>query len=97
MLEYCFHGNPGMSQVIMKEFLNSIEKRKPGQLQKGNYKFTSEDFGFAFPGSFPYLGDEKIAEKYLEKWDAQKDRTRSHGFTDNLCDTKEWWAEIFER
>ena len=92
LIAVCCNENPGQAQLILKELLISIRHRK-GPIPKG-YIITSEDFGFAFPLSFPIMADEKINKEYYKKWDAQKYNKDGHLL--NSCDTIDWWKEVME-
>ena len=92
LIAVCCNENPGQAQLILKELLISIRHRK-GPISKG-YIITSEDFGFAFPLSFPIMADEKINKEYYKKWDAQKYNKDGHLL--NSCDTIGWWKEVME-
>ena len=92
LIAVCCNENPGQAQLILKELLISIRHRK-GLIPKG-YIITPEDFGFAFPLSFPIMADEKINKEYYKKWDAQKYNKDGHLL--NACDTIGWWKEVME-
>ena len=92
LIAICCNENPGQAQLILKELLISIRHRK-GLIPKG-YIITPEDFGFAFPLSFPIMADEKINKEYYKKWDAQKYNKDGHLL--NACDTIGWWKEVME-
>ena len=92
LIAICCNENPGQAQLILKELLISIRHRK-GLIPKG-YIITPEDFGFAFPLSFPIMADKKINKEYYKKWDAQKYNKDGHLL--NACDTIGWWKEVME-
>lgn len=92
IIAICCNENPGQAQLILKELLLSIRHRK-GLIPDG-YVITSEDFGLAFPFSFPIMADENINKEYYKKWDAQKFEKDGHLL--NLCDTIGWWKEVME-
>lgn len=95
ILAICTDCNPGQFQIILKDLLNSIKKRK-GPIPDG-YVITTEDFGFCFLTDFPIIEIPKIYDKYLKLWDGQKKPGEHKPWeTDNLCDTPEWWKEVME-
>jgi len=83
-----------MSQITLKDLLNSIKSRM-GAIPKG-YVITSTDFAFCFPNSFPIIANEQIYEKYIKLWDGQKRERPNEMASDNLCDTPEWWKEVMQ-
>lgn len=93
ILDLCTESNPGVTQVILKELLEDIKKRK-GPIPSG-YVIDALDFSFCFPAQFPILSVPEIYNKYLEKWDGQK-YTDENGYSRNSCDTIEWWKEVME-
>jgi hypothetical protein len=94
LLSMCTDENPGMSQIILKDLLNSIKSRI-GAIPKG-YVITSTDFAFCFPNSFPIIANEQIYKKYIKLWDEQKCERTDTFKSDNLCDTSEWWREVMQ-
>lgn len=96
ILNICVENNPGQFQIVLKDLLNHIKKRK-GPIPKG-YVITSEDFSFCFMTDFPIIAIPKINDKYLKLWDGQKyvdmkDKNRNRY---NACDTPKWWKEVME-
>lgn len=83
IIDMCTMGNPGISQLLVKEVIENIPDLKPG------HKITLEDFARVHSMSFPMLSDPKNMKKYEELWDAQKS---PHG---NRVDTQEYWLEVF--
>lgn len=94
LLSLCTNENPGQSQIILKDLLNSIKSFK-GPIPE-DYVITSEDFANCFPFNFPITSDPEINKKYLELWDGQKKERTNPLESDNLCDTVEWWKEVME-
>lgn len=92
ILSLCTNDNPGMVQVILKDLLLSIKKRK-GPIPEG-YVIKQMDFAFAFPTSFPFIDDPVIYDKYLKLWDGQK--YWKDEWEHNACDTVEWWKEVIK-
>ncbi len=85
IIELCTQSNPGVSQVMLKEILAAIPNLQPG------HKVTPEDFNRVYTADFPTMENPRW-EKHFEKlWDAQKN---SEG--ENLCDTVDWWMELFK-
>lgn len=87
-------GNPGVSQLILKEILTTAaNKFKIKKVPKGytidpmDYAFTYQKF---FVLDFEDYDDEKVKE-YHNKWDAQKKLDGT-----NRCDTAEYWQEVVE-
>lgn len=79
---------PGYAQLLMKEFLSSIPNLKPG------YEVTAQDFVNKYPMQFPTQENPEWDKHFMELWDQQKVHS-DHLASDNLCDTKEWWLELF--
>ena len=94
LLSLCTNENPGQSQIILKDLLNSIKSHR-GPIPEG-YVITSDDFAHCFPFSFPITSDPAINKKYLELWDGQKKEQHHPMESDNKCDTVEWWKEVME-
>ena len=96
ILSLCTNENPGQVQIILKQLLLSIKKRK-GPISE-NYVITTDDFGMCFQDSFPIMAIPAISESYMLLWDQQKKpRDDSKPWdSDNLCDTVEWWKEVME-
>jgi hypothetical protein len=92
ILNICSEGNPGQFQIILKDLLNDIKKRK-GPIPAG-YIIEPMDLGLCFSVDYPIIEIPHINEKYSKLWDEQK-KERQHSLdTDNLCDTPEWWKEV---
>jgi hypothetical protein len=90
----CTNSNPGQSQIILKYILDDIKNRK-GPIPKG-YVITTNDFSNAFNSDFPILHEFKyMNEKFQKLWDEQK-IPRATSWSDNKCDTPEWWLEVME-
>ena len=94
MLHICTNNNPGQIQIILKDLLNDIKKRK-GPIKTG-YVITSNDFSFCFPWNFPIVEIPEINAKYESRWIGQKIENDDFFATDNLCDTPEWWKEVMQ-
>ena len=94
ILSVCVDGNPGLFQIILKDLLNSIKKKK-GPIKRG-YVITTHDFVDCFLIQFPIIEIPEVLAKYEALWDEQKiKRESSNPFKpDNLCDTPEWWEEV---
>lgn len=85
--------NPGQSILLFREVLESIMKRS-GHKVKPGYLIQPMDVGYTWASGWPFMKDPEIDKKYHKLWLAQKmPRT---GFTDNRCDTPEWWREVYE-
>jgi hypothetical protein len=84
VIDICTSGNPGMSQVIVKEILENIPNLKAG------HTVTTEDFARVHAMRFPTLSDPRVMEKYEKLWIDQKSRGN------NRVDTPEYWLEIFK-
>lgn len=80
---------PGYAQLLMKEFLSSIPNLKPG------YEVTAQDFVNKYPMQFPTQENPEWDKHFMKLWDQQKVHS-DHLASDNLCDTKEWWLELFK-
>lgn len=91
IIEICTDGNPGVSQLILKEVLEKAKERCNGSIPEG-YTIQTWDFSLTFPNSFPILEKPEIYQEYKKKWDAQKIPRKSTWSSDNACDTKEWWC-----
>ena len=87
LIDVCTGSNPGMSQIVLKELLESIVANK-GLIEK-NYVITPDDFTIAFE-TFPIIDDENRKE-WEKKWDAQKDKNKN-----NKVDTLEYWKEVMK-
>ena len=94
ILSVCVDGNPGQFQIILKDLLNHIKKRK-GPIPPG-YVITSMDFTMCFSMDFPIIDIPRINTKYESLWMGQKIETENPFESDNLCDTPEWWKEVME-
>lgn len=94
ILDICVDGNPGKAQIILKDLLNNIKKRK-GPIKPG-YVIQHKDFAICFANDFPITDIETINDKYSVLWDKQKRKTNHPLGLDNLCDTPEWWKEVME-
>lgn len=85
LIELCTSSNPGISQVMLKEIMSHIPDLEPG------YEIESSDFTRVYPSNYPIMDDNPKWEKHFEElWLAQKDKEGN-----NLCDTPEWWLEVF--
>lgn len=98
LISVCSDENPGKAQLILKELLTSIKNRKGAGIEKG-YVITVSDFVDCFVESFPITGIPAIAKKYQKMWDEQKkergnDMRNYPAFSDNKCDTPEYWMEV---
>lgn len=86
-------GNPGCIQLILKDILmmdKAKEKIKNHEIVTIN---DVEDYKYF---DFKYEDNEKVVLDELEpKWDAQKDYSGKN-FSDNKCDTVEWWMEVYD-
>ena len=89
LIDVCTESNPGQAQIILKDLLNSIVERT-GKIKKG-YMISAEDVAECWPTSFPIVSLNP--ELYERKWIDQK---TNKAFSDNLCDTPEWWLEVME-
>ena len=96
ILHICTNNNPGQIQIILKDLLNSIKKRK-GSIKPG-YVITSNDFSLCFAWNFPIIEISEINIKYESLWMGQKiERDKNNPMiSDNLCDTVDWWKEVME-
>lgn len=94
ILDLCVNGNPGQVQIVIKDLLNSIKKRK-GPIPAG-YVVTSDDFSHCFMTEFPIMEIPKVNAKYESLWIGQKIESETDKRSYNLCDTAEWWKEIME-
>lgn len=92
ILDICCESNPGQVQIILKDLLNDIKKRR-GNIPKG-YVIASMDFSLCFPSNFPITEIEHINKKYMKLWDEQKKEKNGTFDSDNKCDTAEWWLEV---
>ena len=89
LIDVCTESNPGQAQIILKDLLNNIVERT-GKIKKG-YMISAEDVAECWPTSFPIVSLKP--ELYERKWIDQK---TNKAFSDNLCDTPEWWLEVME-
>ena len=89
LIDVCTESNPGQAQIILKDLLNNIVERT-GKIKKG-YMISAEDVAECWPTSFPIVSLKP--ELYEIKWIDQK---TNKAFSDNLCDTPEWWLEVME-
>lgn len=89
----CTEGNPGQSQIILKELLESIKKNK-GPIPAG-YVILADDFVTCFMTKFPITEDKVMEKKYYDLWEAQKYENQL-GYRENKCDTVEYWREVME-
>lgn len=94
ILSICVEGNPGQFQIILKDLLNSIKRRR-GLIPAG-YIITPMDFSLCFMNDFPITDIPHINDKYMKLWNGQKKETHKEFESDNLCDTPEWWKEVME-
>ena len=83
MIEICTEGNPGVSQLMLKEIINTC------YLKAGD-TVDFDKFVRTYPMQFPLITNPDICSKYDKMWDAQKDEDGN-----NKCDTVEWWMECF--
>lgn len=85
LIELCTGGNPGVSQVMLKEIMSKVPNLTP------EYEIKPEDFARVYSIEFPVMENSPEWEEHFSKlWDAQK----SDG--NNLCDTRDWWMELFK-
>ena len=94
ILHICTNNNPGQVQIILKDLLNDIKKRK-GSIKPG-YVITTNDFSLYFIRDFPIVEVPEINAKYESLWMGQKIENNDSFGSDNLCDTIEWWKEVME-
>lgn len=94
ILHICTNNNPGQVQIILKDLLNDIKKRK-GSIKPG-YVITTNDFSLYFIRDFPIVEVPEINAKYESLWMGQKIENDDSFGSDNLCDTIEWWKEVME-
>lgn len=92
LIAVCCNENPGQAQLLLKDILLSIKKRK-GPIPDG-YTITSEDFAYAFPTSFPIMSMPEVEHKFNERWKEQKSSTPDGRYEVNLCDTQKYWKEV---
>lgn len=85
LIELCTEGNPGIAQLMLKEVLSRIPNLKP------DYTIQSTDFARVYCVDFPIVEIPQWREYFEKLWGAQKD---SNG--NNMCDTVEWWTEVFK-
>ena len=84
VISVCTESNPGLSLIIFKDFLTSVNNNRfNGEGINEDYEFTFLDFILAFK-TFPV-----DIEYYSDKYDKQKVDEY------NLCDTFDYWAECF--
>jgi hypothetical protein len=95
ILDMCTESNPGQTQIILKDLLESIKKHSGKPIPKG-YTVSSMDFSLCFPNSFPITEIDYINDKYMKMWDGQKREVKNILESDNKCDTPEWWLEVME-
>lgn len=84
IIEVCTNYNPELSQVMLKEILDNINNLTEG------YYVTSEDFIRVYSNEFPIVDIDEWNNHFKELWGKQKLPNGK-----NLCDTREWWIEIF--
>ena len=84
LIEICTDSNPGVSQIMLKEVLSRIPNLEP------DYQVMPTDFVRVYATEFPLMKNPKWEEYFSKLWDAQK----SDG--NNLCDTRDWWMELFK-
>lgn len=86
-------GNPGMCQIILKAFLESVKKNNPDTplCQVEITPYTWDDVYRDYP---PNIKDPRNSDKYEKMWDAQKGQD-ANGHSYNKVDTKEYWEELF--
>jgi hypothetical protein len=92
ILYVCVEGNPGQVQIVLKELLNDIKKRK-GPIPAG-YIITADDFSLCFMRHFPIMEIPEVNKKFEKLWDEQK--YWQGEYRANRCDTVEWWKEVME-
>lgn len=86
LIEMCTGGNPGVSQLMLKEIMSRVPNLQP------DYEITPMDFSLTYPSSFPIMSENPKWEEHFSKmWDAQKDENGQ-----NKCDTRDWWMEVFK-
>ena len=95
ILYLCVEANPGQFQIVLKDLLNNIKKRK-GPIPT-DYVVTADDFSMCFMADFPITEIKQINDKYQKLWDGQKKPGKHQPWeSDNLCDTPEWWKEVMQ-
>lgn len=83
---------PSFIQIMAKEVLTTAMNRNNGSLPHG-YVIRSDDIILTWNGKYPVVDDnQKAYEEYENKWRQQK--TSDLTYTDNKCDTYNWWHEI---
>ena len=85
LIELCTQGNPGVSQVMLKEILSAIPNLQPG------HEVKPDDFSRVYTADFPSMESPRWEQHFQELWDAQKNCEGK-----NLCDTADWWMELFK-
>ena len=80
--------SPGYAQLLLKELLLSIPNLKKG------YTIIPMDFARKFPMEYPMSDNPKWEKYFSQKWDEQKIHSAKFPYSDNLCDTAEWWLEV---
>ena len=86
-------GNPGMCQIILKEFLESVKKNNP-DTPLCQVEITPNTWHDVYRDYPPNIKDPRNFNKYEKMWDAQKGQdTKGHSY--NKVDTKEYWEELF--
>lgn len=88
-------GNPGITQVVLKDLLISISERLGHKVPRG-YIITPIDFAKAFPTNFPIIDIPSVADEYNKKWDEQKAYNSDGSVYGNKCDIHAWWLEVVE-
>lgn len=85
LIELCTGGNPGVSQVMLKEIMSKVPNLTSG------HEITPEDFVRVYGSEFPVMENSPKWEEHFSKlWDAQKNDGN------NMCDTRDWWMELFK-
>lgn len=90
IIDICTEGNPGLSQVILKDLLSNIANKFNERKIPSGYVIKTNDFSKCFPTEFPIISISNIYDKYIKMWDGQKNNGG------NLCDTVKWWKEVVE-
>lgn len=78
---------PGMIQMLCYKILKNIPN-----LQRG-YTVTPQDFARVFPVKFPIYVFQDVRDEIERMWKEQKQEFRGP-FSDNKCDTKEYWQAL---
>jgi hypothetical protein len=93
VLIFLLTGNPGCIQLILKDILTMDKAKRKIKCHEKVTIYDVEDYKYF---DTYYENKEDIILKELEpKWDAQKDYSLNN-MTNNKCDTKEWWMEVYD-